>query len=658
MINSGEKNCLWHFAEQSGGREDGPNDAKLENFKQYAYQSLIRESIQNSLDAVDDEQKPVIVRFSLEEVSTNEYPNFLGLAEHVAGCLSHFPKNEDAKRIYKPMHELLNSIRGQMFMTYVKVSDFNTKGMEYKKGDTNCPFYAFVRSAGVTSKSNHSAGGSFGFGKAAYFNISPISTVIVSTKTKKGNYWFEGVSSLCTHDSIKGKKTLMSVGYYDNNDGQPIGDINNIPTDFIRKENGTDTCLMGVQVKTAKEKIEIFDEMKEAVLRHFWLSIYEEKLVVEIGGEIINKKNLEKAMKDTFQEESDDKKSPYQYNPRPYLDAVINAGKDRSHIFIRKQLDNLGTVRLYIKKNKYAPDKILFMRAPRMLVYSKRYQSSNGYYGIFICDDNVGNELLRRTENPAHNEWKETNWQDKGRTSKKAKEVIEELKQFITDSIADLFSSKNKNLLNIKGLDQLLYIPTEVEADEDNESQSSVGQPTGDIQNEGESDTTALNPPPGTNTPSNTNVGTVTVGPIGSGSLTSGGSGRAGGGSGKKRSGKPKTGSGTQGGTSRGSTDENGENEIYQEIPVNYRSFAQEIDGSITHVLIIRVDHDVEKGRIAIVSAGEDDDAIVNLRSCNNGNVSENEITNVTLQKGKNTLLVKFQDNYKHSIKLTAYEPE
>ena len=213
-------------------------------------------------------------------------------------------------------------------------------------------------------------------------------------------------------------------------------------------------------------------------------------------------------------------------------------------------------------------------------------------------------------------------------------------------------------MLNIKGLDQLLYIPTEVEADEDNESQSSVGQPTGDIQNEGESDTTALNPPPGTNTPSNTNVGTVTVGPIGSGSLTSGGSGRSGGGSGKKRSGKPKTGSGTQGGTSRGTTDENGKNEIYQEIPVTYRSFAQEIDGSITHVLIIRVDHDVEKGRIAIVSAGEDDDTIVNLRSCNNGNVSENEITNVTLQKGKNTLLVKFQDNYKHSIKLTAYEPE
>ncbi len=658
MKIEGEKNCQWHFAEQTGGREDGPNDAKLENFKQYAYQSLIRESIQNSLDAVDDDKRPVVVRFSLEEVSTNNYQNFLGLAEHVAGCLSHFPKNEDAKRIYKPMLKHLNAIRGQFYMQYIKVSDYNTTGMDYFKGDTDCKFYAFVRSAGVTSKNNHSAGGSFGFGKAAYFNISPISTVIVSTKTKSGHHWFEGVSSLCTHDSITGKKTLMSVGYYDNNNGQPIGELKNIPSDFVRNENGTDTCLMGVQITSKKEEQEIFQEMKEAVLRHFWLSIYENKLVVNIAGETINKNNLEKVMKETFQEETDDKKSPYQYNPRPYLDTVINGGKNRSNIFISKKLDLLGSVRLYIKKNKFAPDKILFMRAPRMLVYSKRNQSAHGYYGVFICDDNDGNELLKKTENPAHNEWKETNWQDKGRTSKLARDVIAELKDFITNCISYIFSTKNINVLNIKGLDQLLYIPTEVEADEENESQSSVGQPTGDIQNEGESDTTTITPPPDIDQPQSENTGTVTVGPTGTGSLTSGGSGRAGGGSGKKRTGKPKIGTGTQGGSSRGSTDENGKTEIYQEIPVTYRSFAQVVEGSITHVLIVRSDHDVEKGRIAIVTAGEDDDTIVNLRSCSNGNVSGNEITNVSLNKGKNTLLVKFQDNLKHSIKLTAYEIE
>ena len=52
-----EKNCNWHFAEQLGGREDGPNDPMQENFKKTPYSSLIRESIQNSLDVVLDKNK-------------------------------------------------------------------------------------------------------------------------------------------------------------------------------------------------------------------------------------------------------------------------------------------------------------------------------------------------------------------------------------------------------------------------------------------------------------------------------------------------------------------------------------------------------------------------------------------------------------------------
>ncbi len=31
--NSAEKGCCRHFAQQEGGREDGPNDAMIQNFK-------------------------------------------------------------------------------------------------------------------------------------------------------------------------------------------------------------------------------------------------------------------------------------------------------------------------------------------------------------------------------------------------------------------------------------------------------------------------------------------------------------------------------------------------------------------------------------------------------------------------------------------------
>lgn len=64
---------------------------------------------------------------------------------------------------------------GQSVVEYIKVSDYNTKGMDYKPNDS--PFHAFVRAVGLTVKEEESSGGFYGFGKAAYFLMSPIHTV-------------------------------------------------------------------------------------------------------------------------------------------------------------------------------------------------------------------------------------------------------------------------------------------------------------------------------------------------------------------------------------------------------------------------------------------------------------------------------------------------
>ena len=92
--------------------------------------------------------------------------------------------------------------------------------MSYEKDKTDSPFYAFVRSAGVSAKDDTSAGGSFGFGKAAYYLLSPISTIIVSTCTSKGDKFFEGASSFCTHTYNDKKK--VAFGYYDDQNREQI----------------------------------------------------------------------------------------------------------------------------------------------------------------------------------------------------------------------------------------------------------------------------------------------------------------------------------------------------------------------------------------------------------------------------------------------------
>ena len=58
-----ELECKWHFAQSTGGIDQGPNEAMSELFKKEPYESLVRESIQNSLDAVLDKRQPVHVVF-------------------------------------------------------------------------------------------------------------------------------------------------------------------------------------------------------------------------------------------------------------------------------------------------------------------------------------------------------------------------------------------------------------------------------------------------------------------------------------------------------------------------------------------------------------------------------------------------------------------
>ncbi|MBK6506737.1 MAG: hypothetical protein IPG02_13970 [Ignavibacteria bacterium] len=61
--------------------------------------------------------------------------------------------------------------------------------MYYADG-TDSPFYAFLRAAGVSAKKLSGSGGSFGFGKGAYFALSPIKSLVVSTKDLSGNVYF------------------------------------------------------------------------------------------------------------------------------------------------------------------------------------------------------------------------------------------------------------------------------------------------------------------------------------------------------------------------------------------------------------------------------------------------------------------------------------
>ena len=651
-----ELNCKWHFAKQLGGREDGPNDPMQDNFKKTPYASLIRESIQNSLDVPLDVTQPVRMEFSISRIRALEYANFFELRNHIQGCLKHFPNNNDAKATYQPMLDYLDSFGDRDNLYYIKVSDYNTTGMNYIKGDTSQPFYAFVRAAGVSSKSDSSAGGSYGYGKAAYFYISPLRTVFVSTKTKYGKYFFEGVSSLCTHELEGDKELRVSVGYYDNNDGEPVTDPQNIPTRFQRDESGTDIYILGID---ASDKDAIYSEMIEAILRNFWFAIERNKLEVMVNDVAIDCDTLPSLMDRYFPEEHDTKRRETSYNPRPYWEAVHSAESDNHHILIEDTLPTLGKVLFYALKSRNATDKILYMRRPLMLVKARRTQSSNGFYGVFVCEDKTGNEILRKMEDPSHKEWLPSNWRENGRVVPKGKEANDEIDAFIISAMEQMFTNRSSSVQQIQGLEEFLYIPTAVDDDDDFENESLVGDIIDQQDEEGNSISTDVTNPEKTPTIEKPAIGKVMISdPVDSNQSKDAEGGHLSG-HGKQKK-KNKGGGGLSPKRIEGhfgSSEEGIQGTMLTEVPVRYRSFAQVVDGQTVHNIIIHSDYEIENGRIDLIIGGEQSDDKVAIRKCTpNAEIDANSISGLHIQQGKNILSVVFADNMKHAVKLDAYE--
>lgn len=671
-----ELNCKWNFPDMpDNGSLVGPNEPMSENFKKTPYASIVREAIQNSLDERLDKTKPLEMLFSIKCLNLDRFRNFSDIFQHLVGCKNFSDK---ASETYSPMVEYLKNVldSNTKQLYYIQVSDYNANGMPFNEGnpyDTKSPFVAFVRSAGLSAKNSANAGGSFGFGKAAYFYLSPIRTILVSTLTKDNKYYFEGVSSLCSHDYNGVKK--MHIGYYDSNNGFPITDFNAIPRIFRRidKEGnpigpGTDIFIMGLRYDYSmpiEQAIQnIYTEMTLALLRNFWMAIFEGMLSVTIGENIINQENLLSVMNKYFSDSPDDSSRKItDYNPLPYLQMVINAEKEeknhKKHI-MKSEIDgHFSSCVLYLQKKKTANDRILYMRSPRMLVKAETKRNHRGYYGLFVCTNGFYDGMLRLIENPAHNEWDKNNFDGDKKLAKIISLLLEEIFNFVREKVDDLFASSNSSEDTIKDLEQYLYIPTDVDEDNDDFIQESFSSnPIGEYKEDGVSMTSDSGMVQEQKFPTEKQqIGVVLQSKTDTTKLNSLGDRLSG--NGRKHS---SSGGGrgirhiSQRSVISEDTDEP-KSTTLSKIPVRYRSFAQVIDGQIVHKLVIHSDYDIDDGRIDLSIGTEDSTEQIIIKEANPGIARDNTITGLKILSNRpNIVYVKFADNMKYSIILEAYE--
>lgn len=652
-----EKNCKWHF-KLEGGRDVGPNDPVDEKFKGQPYYSIVREAIQNSLDAIDNENEPVKVDFSFFELDRNDYPGFFDIETHIKQCNSYYSGNDNAKRLFDQMLYYLNGdIEGKKRVNLycMRISDYNTVGMSYEESDTKSPFYAFLRAGGVSAKS-HGAGGSFGFGKGAYYTLSPIKTIVVSTKTDSGNVFFEGSTILTTHKNDSDEK-LTAYGYYDNNNGEPTNEKDKIPEIFKRDDKGTDVNIIGLWVERQRKTI-----MVKSVLNNFWLAIYDNKLVVQIDDVTINHDNLSQIIDEYFegQFESGAATEIESWNPKSYYKAVKYAGTSDQFRVFEENLETLGNVKLYVYLEKSLPNRTAHFRKPKMVVFKRTNKKVIGYSAVFVCENERGNEILRLMENPAHNEWQKENYPKKeGNIDKTARKAENEISSFINGKLEELSKVKAGKKAAFLGLEEYLSIPEDLAEKEEeydfdgNNQNTAFGQETKETTEDETGMQTTDNEPIKIKPTIKANSEVKESDDIeqsehGSERTTSGGENEGGCGD------QPGEG---DSGDSTGDKNEDSSTKSKVFINVGFRSFAQQENGNLFHILVVNADRQIEKAELELfVGSDNDRDDGVGIRNSDSGTPEKNTIKNVKLEPGSNKIKVQFADNLAHSVKLRAYE--
>lgn len=434
-----KKNYGWDFPPNAGGGiSECFNNAGIESFKGRYWDSLARETIQNSIDARGkNAEGPVIVKFERIDISSDKIPGKDELLEILKACRDYRKTPEKAKEAFERGIEVLS----KPFVQMLKISDYNTTGLRGVFSDENSDWHNLVKSSGNSNKES-GAGGSFGIGKNAPFACSLLRTVFYATKNEDGETAFQGVAQLASHD--RGAGETRGTGFYrDKVTYDPITDFSDVDEVFRRDEIGTDVFVVGlIDAENWKERI------IKAVIENFFVALHEEQLVVYVDDTLIDRESLPQLIDKYIKEDKD-------YMSDQYYEAICNG------IPIEFNIDDFGEdgkVQLFVKEDRRFKRKVAMVRSTGMkITHLDRFRGGIFFAGVMIAKGKRLNEFLRQLEPPTHDRWEPSRYE---KNEKYAKRILDNLKRRIREEIMKLSKTDEAEVSNIEGMGDFLPDPT------------------------------------------------------------------------------------------------------------------------------------------------------------------------------------------------------
>ncbi len=495
---------MWHFKET--GFDDTIKTSKLaEFFSSKKCEAVVRESIQNSLDASDNNGSPVKVVFTFGRAERSSFPEIYDpLEEHlkITGYNGKFPKN----------------------VSFVTIEDFNTNGLQgdlskFCSPEERSSFYSFWWQEGEGLKKQGS-GGSHGVGKSTLSNASTLKSFLALTvRSDSPSHALIGFCDLPPHEvnscqylgyarfghitSCDTRQELLPQTLENNPD--VIGKFKKHAGIKRNNENG-----LSIFIPEINDDFTAAETIKE-VIRNYFLPIIKSNLSVEIDDQInpnsckIHSENIENLVAEFFKEEKQrqelltlikvSKAIAENHKNSRYFHNTSNPNREQrklaSEMFSE---ENLNDMKRDFQSGKVVPIHITFpiqiknksqQKSGHLSIYalnegckSKYYSAFRGnvlinkekcsspcsYTALIVDIDNASanelSEYLKHTEDPGHCEWKgSAATRSKGRYSQ-TEAWIKTTVQRAASSILNILSDVNENEKIVNFAEDIFYIET------------------------------------------------------------------------------------------------------------------------------------------------------------------------------------------------------
>ncbi|WP_433595419.1 hypothetical protein [Lysinibacillus xylanilyticus] len=449
---------FWNFPAVAGGQVNSINNAGIETFRGDELNSVGREVPQNSVDAKHDELKPVIVEFNSFQLRTEDFPNLHEFLKVLDNCEATWKgHNEKCEKFIEQAKDILS----QPKISFLRISDFNTKGLEGADSmELGTPWSSLIREAGSSNKGD-SSGGSFGIGKSAPAANSKLRTLFYDSLDIQGVSTHIGVANIMSYE--KDSKITTGVGYFtEDENSRAISGLLGLDSSFVRTEPGTDIYISAFNTNELWE-----ERLLHSILMNFFITIHQKKLVVRIENVEVNHENLGElimALDDT--EDFCALKAYYQLLVSK--DTVVVFSPESEYETIGKF--EAGEATLFLTKGDDLNRRVLMTRKTGMRLFEQgRISGSISFTGILMITGEKMNQVFKELENPAHTKWETNRYEANPMAAKKA---MKDLYKFVRDTVHENFQTEETNSMDAIGLSD--FLPDEVASGQGQEQKESL----------------------------------------------------------------------------------------------------------------------------------------------------------------------------------------